>query len=590
MTPPTLHRLLWGPNSKKDMSLADWHIRAWEVPAVGLPVRVATYLFLAAQRAAVPSDWNPMQGPLTWRLEDEGDLLSAGRRLQFGFEDTESSTGGSSSKPQVRRSMIWEVEPHPAYYLPFVAEPSMVHAGSFVLYCEVLLLLTAMDGGEAILDRLAENGVGSVPFEDRWDWRSRIHLPMEAWQAIGRALRWSEQPQENSTREPNGQSLLDILRPWTPSSLTLDDFICERVDISLDTTNDAEVVRTVRPPGSPDRDLPPELLLKGERLEENLHVRIGQVKEWLSKEQVLRRFPAVDAVPAGRVMEQVAAAFQSSNHSQAKEGPDQTKEGPDIVLLPELCIPQTEVRTVRDLVARTGRASLAGLYWRELDPVYKATGLTRSTRKWFVNEAELVVPVGHEDRGPTGVRWYRVRKPLPAHIETGLAHELTKRSQGDCWSILKGRKWCRFLHSAWGDFTIAICSDLLDTAPWRSLRGELLHAFTVAFNRDVNLYEALTWVRAYENFVNVVMVNHGSFGGSFLWTPRRQHEREIARLRGSDLLLIVDVDVPVKDLLEAQQNGVTRAVGQAVCSWCECQHSSTEFKAPPPGYERRALV
>ena len=135
MTPPTLHRLLWGPNSKKDVSLADWHIRAWEVPAVGLPVRVAAYLFLAAQRAAVPSDWNPMQGPLTWRLEDEGDLLSAGRRLQFGFEDTESSTGGSSSKPQVRRSMIWEVEPHPAYYLPFVAEPS--HGSLPAVLCSI---------------------------------------------------------------------------------------------------------------------------------------------------------------------------------------------------------------------------------------------------------------------------------------------------------------------------------------------------------------------------------------------------------------------------------------------------------------------
>ena len=414
-----------------------------------------------------------------------------------------------------------------------------------------------------------------------------MHLPMEAWRAIGRALRWSEQPQENSTREPNKQSLRDILRPWNPCRLTLDDFICERVDMRLGTTNgmtnDAEVVRAVRPPGSPDRDLPPELMLTGAKLQKKLHVRIGQVKEWLSKEQILGRFPAVDAVAAGRVMEQVAAAFQSSNHSQAKEGPN-------IVLLPELCIPQTEVRTVHDLVARTGRASLAGLYWRELDPVYKATGLTRSTRKWFVNEAELVVPVGHEDRGPTGVRWYRVRKPLPAHIETGLAHELTKRPPGNCWRIVKGRRWYRFLHPEWGDFTIAICSDLLDTAPWRSLRGELLHAFTVAFNKDVNLYEALTWVRAYENFVNVVMVNHGSFGGSFLWTPRRQHEREIARLRGSDLLLIVDVDVPVKDLLEAQRNGVKRAVDAEVRSWTGSKDSSTEFKAPPPGYERRALA
>ena len=583
MTPPTLHRLLWGPNSKKDTSLADWHIRPWEVPAVGLPVRVATYLFVAAQRAVLPSNWDAVQGPLTLRLEDEGNLLSAGRRLQFDVGDTDTPTREPGIQPQVRKSISWEVPPHAAYYLPFVAERSKVHRRSYALFCDILMLLTAMDGGEAILDSLAENGVGSVPFEDRWAWRSRVHLPMEAWQEIGRGLRWSERPQDNSTRDPNGQSLLEILRAWTPSSLTLDDFNCERVDISLDTTNDAEVVRTVRPSGSSDRDLPPGLQLTGEKLLEKLHVRIGQVKERLPNERVVSSFPAMDVAAAGRIMEQVAAAFQSRNHSSPEDAPD-------IVLLPELSIPQTEVRTVHDLVARTGRASLAGLYWRELFPVYKGTGATLWTRRWFVNEAELVVPVGHRDRGPTGVRWYRVRKPLPAHIGTGLAIKLTAVSQGVCWSIIRGRRWYRFLHPEWGDFTIAICSDLLDTEPWRSLRGELLHAFTVAFNKDVNLYESLTWVRAYENFVNVVMVNHGSYGGSFLWTPRRQREREIARLRGSDLLLIVDVDVPVKALLEAQKNGVKKAVDAAVRCWSGSQNTLTEFKAPPPGYERRALA
>ena len=146
------------------------------------------------------------------------------------------------------------------------------------------------------------------------------------------------------------------------------------------------------------------------------------------------------------------------------------------------------------------------------------------------------------------------------------------------------------MHPKWGDFTIAICSDLLDTAPWRSLRGELLHLFMVAFNKDVDLYESLTWVRAYENFVNVVTVNHGSLGGSFLWTPRRQHDREIARLRGSDLLLVADVDVPVTDLLEAQRNGVNKAVDAAACSWAGSQNDTTEFKAPPTGFARRALA
>ena len=186
--------------------------------------------------------------------------------------------------------------------------------------------------------------------------------------------------------------------------------------------------------------------------------------------------------------------------------PIRDERGPELVLFPELTIPREEVRTVRDLVASTGRASLAGLYWRELPPVYRAFGSTLAARRWFVNEAELVIPMDHGKHGPTSVRWYRVRKPIPAHIETGLAQELTARSQGTSWEILKGQRWYRFVHPQWGDFTIAICADLLDAGPWRSLRGELLHLFMVAFNEDVDLYDSLTWIRAYENYVNLVAV------------------------------------------------------------------------------------
>ena len=114
----------------------------------------------------------------------------------------------------------------------------------------------------------------------------------------------------------------------------------------------------------------------------------------------------------------------------------------------------------------------------------------RLTRRWFVNEAELVVacrprrswtygsPLVSCAQTVTGS--YRNR--TGAHIDSGSPKCV-------CWSILKGRRWYRFLHPEWGDFTIAICSDLLDSAPWRSLRGELLHAFTVAFNKNVDLYE-----------------------------------------------------------------------------------------------------
>ena len=585
MKPPTLHRLLWGPVPDSNTNITDWCIRTWEVPAVGLPARVATFLFLAAQKGDLPPDWNSVQYPLTWQLNGCDELLSVGRRFQFGTEIPAAQSG--AEQPKVRRTTAWEVKPHEAYFLPFVAaaKPCGVHRDGYALYCDILLLLTAMDGGEAILDRLAKDGPGVVPFEDRWAWRSRIHLPMEAWRQIERAFRWSEAPSQDVPEIR--KSLVQELEHWSPQKLTLEDFDLERVDLRLETKSDVEVVRAVRPLNSEDGDLPKELQLdvNGKQLQASLIIRIGQISKWPSKKQVVERFPAVDSDSANHIMEQVAGVFQSPSHAHGSDDGHgcQRSQIPELVLLPEVSVPQSEVRVVRDLVASTGRASLAGLYWRELTPVYRASGSTSAARKWFVNEAELVLPVGHGNRGPTSVRWYRVRKPIPAHIETGLARELTNRSQGTCWGILRGQRWYRFVHPRWGDFTIAICADLLDTAPWRSLRGEILHLFMVAFNKDVDLYDSLTWVRAYENYVNLVAVNHGRFGGSFIWTPRSRQGRELARLRGGELFLIADVDVPVKDLLKEQRSGVQDAVDSATRSWAECKDQSGDFKSPHTG-------
>lgn len=581
--PVTLHRILWGPTCERQLS--EWRVRPWEIPAVGLPVRVAAALFSSARhQGGIPDGWSPSDGPLTWEIRNGRDILAAGRQLQFGFlkspieaDDIKPSTTNET----VRRSIGWEIDPHPAFFLPFAAvHPHNVHRDSYVLYCDILLLLTAIDGGEAILNALANNGVGAIPFEDRWSWRSRVHLPKEAWQQIEHAFRWAEIPGNDASRIRD--QMCEALERWTPVGLTIQLFTHERVDLLLpsgdDMEGDTEIVRTVRAPDSRNAKLPEALLLNDADLNAELRVRIGQIERWASWDRVVKCFPHVDAASTERIMEQVAAAFQSPGYGHF--GSD-----PELVLLPEVTIPHLEVPTVRDLVRKTGRASLAGLYWRVLSPVYG--GHCDPTSKWFVNEAELVLPVGYRDRGPTGIRWYRVRKPMPAHMEDGLARALEKR-RGTHWHILPGQRWYRFVHGRWGDFTIAICSDLLDAAPWRSLRGELLHLFMVAFNSDVGFFESLTWVRAYEDYVNLVSVNHGAKGGSFVWTPRRGHERELARLRGRPLFVTADVDIPVKGMLAAQRDGGEKAVDRAMRHWLKKETPPPEFKPPPPGYKRRA--
>ena len=573
----TLQRLLWGPGCDDD--LENWDIRAWETPEVGLPVLIACFLFRGARHADEQETWHVEGGPLTWRLDGGVEVLASGRRSQFGVGGVQPLSHEPLRIDELRlsRTAEWEVRPHEAYMLPFVNErPDNVDRGAYILYCDTLLLLTALDGGERILSRLSERGVGSVPFEDRWAWRSRIHLPRDAWRQIEHILRWTERPGEG--RAEVGQALARALEPISPDVVTVDDFLLERVDIVLERTNDIEVVRTVQRTNSQNEGGSPPLALEGATGESNFIVRIGQVEKWAPAERVADDFPVVDGIHSDEIMEQVANVFQSPSYTGSGQSPS-------LVLFPEVTVPQTEVSTVRDLVARTGRASLGGLYWRVLPPVYPCRHIT-NVQRWFVNEAELVLPMGYNDPGPTSLRWFRVRKPVPAHLETGLARRLSEERPGS-WDVLKGQRWYRFVHSEWGDFTIAICADLLDAEPWRSLRGELLHLFMVAFNRDVDLYESLTWVRAYENYVNVVTVNHGTFGGSFLWTPRRRRERELARLRGERLFLVADVDVPVRSLLDAQRNGVDHAVARAVREWAGQGEHGSDFRAPPPGFERR---
>ena len=567
----TVHRLLWGKPA--NARLSDWKLIPWETPALGLPTRVAAGLLAAHHGTPLPIGWVPGDGPLTWLIDDTAGVLAAGRRQQF---ESKAAMPTEHQLVRVARSPDWELLPHPAYYLPLIPATSRgVHAESYVVYCDVLLFLTALDGGERILDGLTKWGVGGTPFVDRWSWRSRIHLPLESWRMIECILRWNEYPDSDVTALQT--DLLESLPGYPFATLSGEDFQPERVDVVLDSRDDMEIVRTIHPAGEVSGpELPPDLRITGDSVGSHLVVRVGQVLAWPDRPDVVNRFPAVPTNTANAMIEQVANVFLAPSQTAGDAEPN-------LVVLPELAVPQQEIGSLRDLVRTEGKGAVAGLYWRELKPPYPS----RMVRSWacFVNEAELIVPIGN-DAGPPTVRWFRVRKPNPAHTETGLARALSKRPPRTKWRLLPGERWYRFVHPEWGDFTVAICADLIDAGPWRALRGELLHLLMVAFNKDVDLFDNLTWVRAYENYVNVVSVNHGLYGGSFLWTPRRTHGRELARLRGSNLVLTADVKLPVRELYWAQRNGVAKAIVQSAHEWQGKKAKQTSFKSPPPGFRR----
>ena len=574
----TLHRLLWGVDECQD-DLSKWMPRPSEVPAVGLTVLLAAKLFIESQADSDASTVEPIQGPHNWVLSNEYKSLAVGRRLQFS---TEATLERQACYPEVICKTEWEVPPHPAYFLPFVAEINAadINAESYAVYCNVLLLLTALDGGESLLHTLAKNGTGSVPFEDRWGWRSRIHLPRNTWEDIEKVLRWAQSPKKPLADERSG--LIQSIGSLVPKPLTIDCLYEERIDIRLDPKFDWEIARTVKPQSSSETGIPDKLKLDPTELANDMVVRICQVDPWPDRSEVVESFPVFESGSASQAMEQVAKAFLSRNREPG------FKE-PELVLIPEVSVPYPEAWTVRKLAEEKGYASLAGFYWRELAPVYPAKH-PGCNRRWFVNEAELVIPLGHDERGPTSSRWFRVRKPFPAHVEIGLARALSIESNGTSWNMLRGRRWHRFLHPDWGDFSVAICSDLIEVVPWQALRGQLMHLFMVSSNKDIDLFHSLTWVRAYETYVNLVAVNHGKYGGSFLWTPRRSHKRELAQFRGNEVFVLADVEIPVRDLAKAQQSGVETAVNSAKRDWINSPTEKSDFKAPPPEFHRICIV
>ena len=153
--------------------------------------------------------------------------------------------------------------------------------------------------------------------------------------------------------------------------------------------------------------------------------------------------------------------------------------------------------------------------------------------------------------------------------------------------MLPGRRVFRFVHPEWEDFTVAICSDLLDPAPWLSMRGHLLHVFLCSYNPDVSLFDSLTWVRAYENFANLVATNCGAYGGSFAWSPRSGENKEVARIRGTGLFVLADVELPVQRLFEWQRDGTETAIVSHLNEWRGNDRARTEFKSPPPSFPSR---
>ncbi|MCY0992147.1 hypothetical protein OV203_33730 [Nannocystis sp. ILAH1] len=575
----TLHRLLWSVLDKGG-SPALWPSAA---PAVGLPPRVALRMLADAFRAEFASATSTGKFPV-WVLKGKDNLWRA-RQSQLDGKGWEHRVNQSKlAVPGDDRD--WELTLHPAYLLPAVVSPGIIGPRVLRFWSHVLQFLTAAQGTEAYLDEILAAWPTPVPLEEKWNLRADVLLPIPLWKMIDAAIRAAL-----SADEPRlTAAAQDLLREadLILGEDIMGDFNWDRVDIALKLTGGEMPVGCVpfhMRPRPPEHDfaLP-------DTLQDKLAVTIAQISATLEPREYRKDFehsapPALPRSTRQQIMAQVATAFagRSLNINPS------TPEGP--ILFPEASLPHEEVPSFRKHAIARRRAGLIGLLWKVLPfAVPSNQNATAPPKRYMVNEALFVVPIADSrDRLVIQPRTFRIRKPLPTHVEYSLIETLNEaKVRGSEWAMMPGNRWYRFVHPSWGDFTVAICSDIIDPSPWQSLQGQVLHLFLVSYNTDIQLYDSLTWLRAYEVYANVVATNHGAAGGSFAWTPAHGDHKELARLRGGGLFLVAEVIVPIKELAEQQRQGVGLTVKDGMNEW-DSKHAKgkRKWKAPPPGYRGR---
>jgi hypothetical protein len=605
---PTIHRVLWGKSASNE-DITGWDINPAESPSLELPLRVS----LRCLRDALDYDPGDPENEETefptWEIkrgatpsEDPRAAFAQGRLHQKGQVSQPQPIAPNSN--WIDPTDTWETLPHPLFYLPFVFDDPLKEGAraEYQDWCHLLHFLTCVDGSERILDRLFSDGFGTVPFRDRWWVRGRVHLDGETWKNFGRALRWFEdelhrgpEPQQQNVPDAGpknfARALSDLksrLSELDLSDVSSRDFLHERVDVRLEIDDDFEEPHSLsRFPSQPlEKPRLPDGLNSNDfdDLNDDVPVRLAQIEATPDLRAMQERFPVPTRKEIQNISKQIWAATTRDNVHQGNDG-----DSKDIILLPELAVPHTELHYLRQLPRSSGVSILAGTIWRPMHPAARPHATVEPDRRFLVNEAVLSTPVltPRDDDEFWRVREFRIRKPTPSHQERGYAAALSERGHAT-FEMLPGRKWYRFVHPNWGDFTVGICADLLDPTPWESLRGDILHLFLCAYNKDVDLFDKLSWVRAYETYANVAVTNHGKYGGSFAWTPQSSHRKEIAKLRGNGLFVLADVDLPVQSLKNAQESGVD-AARQAARDYWNSEDSSDDdsFKSPPPSFPGR---
>lgn len=288
-------------------------------------------------------------------------------------------------------------------------------------------------------------------------------------------------------------------------------------------------------------------------------ISVGVVQTTLKAGKAWAAGPPMSEDEDGRAWQEILRALRALSGRGLRDSP------PDIIIFPELAVPQTRAKNLSRVLAHIGSIGIVGMDYR-----FERDG------ECVVNEGRILIPrYWPERRASRTCRTIRFGKTYPAPAELRKLRELKKPLKfiGDpaVWVVDGG---------VLGRFGVCVCYDFMDVERAMVYRGRLQHLFVIAYNRDVRLFRALASTLSRTIFCNVVVCNTGIFGGSIAVSPYYQaFERVIFGQDGLSLFVAQAFRLPLAALSRAQQRE-DEVIGDS-----GKERGGGLFKNPPPGFQ-----
>jgi hypothetical protein len=203
---------------------------------------------------------------------------------------------------------------------------------------------------------------------------------------------------------------------------------------------------------------------------------------------------------------------------------------PSLLVLPELSVPRRWFRMLANHIARVpGLALVMGMEYRH-----------NPRRREVLNQVFTVIPGGLG----AAVTWsWTKRRPAREEEALLLGRALT-------FPPFPARARRRtVVSSVYGNFSVLICSELIEARRVADLLGRVDVLFVPSWNPDTASYDHLVQSVSFQLHAITAVANNGHYSDCRAWAPLSERwKRDLCRLIQRDINDVVSVEIPLREL------------------------------------------